>query len=156
MVLIQGSDSVEAQMVIKFPSPCGDYGSYQRRKSPKYTMWKKGFPSPCGDYGSYRHGLWHWLVRRREAVSVPLRGLWFLSNLMNLCATPRPWKFPSPCGDYGSYLKLTRELRVHGLVAFPSPCGDYGSYLYVVTTLTSRGAYPVSVPLRGLWFLSRL
>ena len=41
------------------------------------------FPSPCGDYGSYRH-----LVAEREVhmliqVSVPLRGLWFLSRVIN-------------------------------------------------------------------------
>ena len=36
---------------------------------------------------------------------------------------------------------------------FPSPCGDYGSYQagYLPTDETSRF---VSVPLRGLWFLS--
>ena len=40
---------------------------------------KKKFPSPCGDYGSYRlcgkNG-----VCRSHHISVPLRGLWFLSE----------------------------------------------------------------------------
>ena len=37
------------------------------------------FPSPCGDYGSYRRQ--HRTVARGKGllVSVPLRGLWFLS-----------------------------------------------------------------------------
>ena len=38
-------------------------------------------------------------------VSVPLRGLWFLSTVeaptVDAAATET---FPSPCGDYGSYL----------------------------------------------------
>ena len=36
-------------------------------------------------------------------ISVPLRGLWFLSNGSGLQNYPRPFSFPSPCGDYGSY-----------------------------------------------------
>ena len=60
----------------KFPSPCGDYGSY-RANHGAYGETRQ-FPSPCGDYGSY-------LMKQvsideaRKAVSVPLRGLWFLS-----------------------------------------------------------------------------
>ena len=39
---------------------------------------KKQFPSPCGDYGSY---LGHGQPKSgRALVSVPLRGLWFLSR----------------------------------------------------------------------------
>ena len=62
------------------------------------------FPSPCGDYGSYRHVL---KSAREKAgfVSVPLRGLWFLS-LTTMTETMTSTKqFPSPCGDYGSYLR---------------------------------------------------
>ena len=64
----------------------------------------KRFPSPCGDYGSY---LLHSLTinhSQKEQVSVPLRGLWFLSHVMLdiICDEVAP--FPSPCGDYGSYL----------------------------------------------------
>ena len=36
----------------KFPSPCGDYGSYQELLK-QFKEHKKKFPSPCGDYGSY-------------------------------------------------------------------------------------------------------
>ena len=39
-----------------------------------------------------------------ELVSVPLRGLWFLSRhqLFTVGKRRKSW-FPSPCGDYGSY-----------------------------------------------------
>ena len=37
----------------EFPSPCGDYGSYQVKVFYHYTPKRKKFPSPCGDYGSY-------------------------------------------------------------------------------------------------------
>ena len=36
-------------------------------------------------------------------VSVPLRGLWFLSEGRRNHEKGRHNKFPSPCGDYGSY-----------------------------------------------------
>ena len=38
----------------KFPSPCGDYGSYQH-EARAYWQGPIWFPSPCGDYGSYQH-----------------------------------------------------------------------------------------------------
>ena len=63
---------------------------------------KSLFPSPCGDYGSYR------LIHKPFPfhplpVSVPLRGLWFLSD-QTVWDVARPIaEFPSPCGDYGSY-----------------------------------------------------
>ena len=42
-----------------------------------------------------------------EDVSVPLRGLWFLSSHAN-CSNDFLWgMFPSPYGDYGSYLPVT-------------------------------------------------
>ena len=47
------------------------------------------------------------------AVSVPLRGLWFLSFFDNL-----------------DDAKAARE-------AFPSPCGDYGSYQFAMSVATS-------------------
>ena len=36
---------------------------------------------------------------------------------------------------------------------FPSPCGDYGSYL-IEDERYENYDFEVSVPLRGLWFLS--
>ena len=42
-----------------------------------------------------------------SVVSVPLRGLWFLSMLSTgLINTLRRIKFPSPYGDYGSYHRV--------------------------------------------------
>ena len=85
-------------------------------------------------------------------VSVPLRGLWFLSDdyfrfngygnrfrpltgIMVLIFLMPLTKmlgfivlFPSPYGDYGSY-QMTREEAIRIYVEFPSPYGDYGSYL---------------------------
>ena len=88
-----------------FPSPYGDYGSYQDRPKLK-ELWRKWFPSPYGDYGSY------------------------LFDLVRAC-TSQYYKFPSPYGDYGSY-QHEKSNRYF----------NYGS--------------AVSVPLRGLWFLSAL
>ena len=87
-------------------------------------------------------------------------------------------KFPSPYGDYGSYLHFQVVEKDGKYIMFPSPYGDYGSYLVVIKEV-SRGKYlrfrpltgimvlidkyiyrignevvGVSVPLRGLWFLS--
>ena len=41
-------------------------------------------------------------------VSVPLRGLWFLSVETMRDKFTEWLVFPSPCGDYGSYLVSTR------------------------------------------------
>ena len=38
-------------------------------------------------------------------VSVPLRGLWFLSLRVKRTYGEKLIEFPSPCGDYGSYLE---------------------------------------------------
>ena len=62
-------------------------------------------------------------------VSVPLRGLWFLSLARQACLYQHGREFPSPCGDYGSY---------HGMAQ--KDCQYHWQ--------------EVSVPLRGLWFLS--
>ena len=69
-------------------------------------------------------------VWRKQYVSVPLRGLWFLSAEQDQAVGPFPLRFPSPYGDYGSYLYREKvdDERLIGLL--------------------------VSVPLRGLWFLS--
>ena len=54
MVLIAAYGAYElGKREPKFPSPCGDYGSYLAG-----GKWTTGhslnkFPSPCGDYGSY-------------------------------------------------------------------------------------------------------
>ena len=61
---------------------------------------------------------------------------------------------PSPYGDYGSYLSRKDILRVFRQAWFPSPYGDYGSYLYEQEAADCESFDEVSVPLRGLWFLS--
>ena len=60
-----------------FPSPCGDYGSYQDGTKHYYSEVTADFPSPYGDYGSYQY-----------TPNVGYREI---------------FGFPSPCGDYGSY-----------------------------------------------------
>ena len=84
-----------------FPSPCGDYGSYQTLHDIWKSVWLL-FPSPCGDYGSYQPCPipFH---QRHGRVSVPLRGLWFLSSKNGYRDGIYVVTFPSPCGDYGSY-----------------------------------------------------
>ena len=39
------------------------------------------------------------------------------------------------------------------MTTFPSPCGDYGSYQIEIVSASTKSKW-VSVPLRGLWFLS--
>ena len=86
-----------------FPSPYGDCGSYQVWVETLMIFMPSQFPSPYGDCGSYRNGRYNkvWLVCRfrpltgivvliesiwggmcefQKGVSVPLRGLWFLSE----------------------------------------------------------------------------
>ena len=87
------------------------------------------------------------------ALSVPLRGLWFLSCLNGpYIQLSMFWCFPSPCGDYGSYLTILRNTRVRVLLSVPlrglwflSTTGNK-PFIIIITLL--------SVPLRGLWFLS--
>ena len=84
--------------------------------------------------------------------SVPLRGLWFLSSCPLRRASP-PFGNPSPCGDCGSYPKVgTISIWVE-FGEFPSPCGDCGSYR-LWRRCEALKVKRVSVPLRGLWFLS--
>ena len=64
----------------------------------------------------------------KKKVSVPLRGLWFLS------------------------IGIARR-TLAGYEAFPSPYGDCGSYQYCPYGI-NVSYDSVSVPLRGLWFLS--
>ena len=62
-------------------------------------------------------------------VSVPLRGLWFLSVTCSQQKEVATEKFPSPYGDYGSYQAFPNRHYVIIKGGFPSPYGDYGSYL---------------------------
>ena len=54
MVLIDNKDAdTWNNTPQRFPSPCGDYGSYQKNKLGSMEKAISQFPSPCGDYGSY-------------------------------------------------------------------------------------------------------
>ena len=189
--------------MLTFPSPCGDYGSYRRLAHWRWTVWKlvsvplRGlwFLSPGSRERRMRRSRFRPLagimvliprvrrsiLRRMERVSVPLRGLWFLSPRRKIMATYfdisvsvplrglwflspetlewgislRPLQFPSPCGDYGSYPEYQNPNIIKiGNFEFPSPCGDYGSYHLVRQGKILKYHEKVSVPLRGLWFLS--
>ena len=145
------SSGEQIQVIImrqmKFPSPCGDYGSYLSFMENKkkaiivcfrplagimvliinlaknvYISASLGFRPLAGIMVLIPSSFQSW------DVSVPLRGLWFLSSQMIDVLTKIYKEFPSPCGDYGSYqmMPTSRILRI----MFPSPCGDYGSYQY--------------------------
>ena len=139
----------------RFPSPCGDYGSYQYSVHTEYVTYDfEKFPSPCGDYGSYRHPV---MDRHHHLIG---------------------WRFPSPCGDYGSYLKegsyvdgkgnnsfrplagimvligLTQVELGQLLGMFPSPCGDYGSYRG--SSMTNKEKELCFRPLAGIMVLISL
>ena len=45
-------DKYAKKLQHKFPSPCGDYGSYLEEQLGVF-IYDTEFPSPCGDYGSY-------------------------------------------------------------------------------------------------------
>ena len=78
MVLIAPNLKYCLACAFEFPSPYGDYGSYQLEGVIMENM-KLKFPSPYGDYGSYHHGYSKRVSKETLA-------------------------FPSPYGDYGSYL----------------------------------------------------
>ena len=95
MVLIDTVHMTIIQPRLEFPSPYGDYGSYQYRVLDEYIDSWYGFPSPCGDYGSY-HALTFDYWKKHEDL------------------------FPSPCGDYGSYLlQIQDERRNRNCVSVP-------------------------------------
>ena len=113
------------ELLFSYPSPYGDYGSYEtiQRGYPVCTK----FPSPYGDCGSYqvqqgkgkgrttrfrpltgivvliaKHSILS--IQTANRVSVPLRGLWFLSGDYIVATGEVDQWFPSPYGDCGSYL----------------------------------------------------
>ena len=176
MVLIAYGDRIISNELV-FPSPCGDYGSYHEVAPWEADEEQSEFPSPCGDYGSYRPTLTEKAgnallgfrplagimvlifgksmraPRQGGAVSVPLRGLWFLSVRIArlfftsvLCFRPlagimvlitarptmnnrkRPKGVSVPLR--GLWFLSLNNIKVDGdySIEFPSPCGDYGSY----------------------------
>ena len=83
MVLIEIKENEELLKQFKFPSPYGDYGSYQALQVLTKSHLKK-FPSPYGDYGSYLKTLLQ--VRQMTTKSFrPLTGIMVLINLEKEC-----------------------------------------------------------------------
>ena len=81
MVLIgAGISNIAPPIPLMFPSPCGDYGSYQR------------------EIGGYKYKL--------QPSFRPLAGIMVLINVKGIIGHMVKDMFPSPCGDYGSYLYL--------------------------------------------------
>ena len=64
MVLIGNDNGRMRDNDFKFPSPCGDYGSYQKEAIRYHIEHMDEFPSPCGDYGSYH------LKRRNRGLNI--------------------------------------------------------------------------------------
>ena len=133
-----------------FPSPCGDYGSYLGAlKNQRITTWicfrplagimvlighlrtamgkgRQSFRPLAGIMVLIELKLGN-KAGNQCAVSVPLRGLWFLSQTGHGAESRTRSTFPSPCGDYGSYQR-SLDANAYCWLLFPSPCGDYGSY----------------------------
>ena len=162
--------------LLKFPSPCGDYGSYHcvqefewphnlvcfrplagimvliDKRTGNQELRGTSFRPLAGIMVLIRKGSGNRCIRTGKKSFRPLAGIMVLICLGTDGYRPTDETFPSPCGDYGSYLcsALTALEYVH---KFPSPCGDYGSYQAIVGQVRKTYNF-VSVPLRGLWFLS--
>ena len=140
----------------KFPSPCGDYGSYLptgKNGTPSLII---SFPSPYGDYGSYLLDDKFTYIGMTAEFPSPYGdyGSYLLDDKFTYIGMTA--EFPSPYGDYGSYHFICYQLfSARNLLMFPSPYGDYGSYLDEEVKEKVKKRAEVSVPLRGLWFLSR-
>ena len=154
MVLIAGSAGQRSRaQAHRFRPLAGIMVLITFRQFGRTTKASNRFPSPCGDYGSYQYETASGLAEI-HSVSVPLRGLWFLSTKFGYWTVIELPEFPSPCGDYGSYHHLHYRRRRIAEEKFPSPYGDCGSYLVQRCQLWLAALLHVSVPLRGLWFLS--
>ena len=63
-----------------FPSPCGDYGSYPGGIPTEVNKWQLGFRPLAGIMVLIVLSTPPAFVLSQDQVSVPLRGLWFLSD----------------------------------------------------------------------------
>ena len=86
-------------------------------------------------------------------VSVPLRGLWFLSKVVTAFKAKGGTTFPSPYGDYGSYLFALKCYNTVAKTGF-RPLTGIMVLIDFEEVSGIRVPLEVSVPLRGLWFLS--
>ena len=62
------------------------------------------FPSPYGDYGSYQSTMEFLIGLAVGTRFRPLTGIMVLINTRTHTTANRLKRFPSPYGDYGSYL----------------------------------------------------
>ena len=67
-----------------FPSPCGDYGSYQGKEDTN-VICGDWFPSPCGDYGSYLFRLLFNSKPVNQPSFRPLAGIMVLIRTLYKC-----------------------------------------------------------------------
>ena len=127
MVLIDAGNRTLTTEYDMFPSPCGDYGSYHSRPSNRFVFNT---------------------IRFR-----PLAGIMVLiKGANNMTDEEKKIKFPSPCGDYGSY----HNSDLYRGMIIPT-CFRPLTGIMVLIFLhfrMLRDDTTVSVPLRGLWFLS--
>ena len=86
-------------------------------------------------------------------ISVPLRGLWFLSLKLEHESKDFAENFRPLAGIMVLILQVAAQRYKWKRDLFPSPCGDYGSY-QLKEMLINQMYEMISVPLRGLWFLS--
>ena len=140
-------------------------------------MEKPEFPSPCGDYGSYRRRR-IFLRICRARISVPLRGLWFLSErtkvneslivrdfrplagIMVLIGTYRRNTGRNPRHDFrplAGIMVLIIMATYFDISSLPNfrPLAGIMVLIYYYTVELDDDDIAISVPLRGLWFLSR-
>ena len=162
---------------LTFPSPYGDCGSYHlpycdqsTRRPPcfrpltgivvlifvvrlSHYSGRMKFPSPYGDCGSY-------LAIRRFYLTIlincfrPFTGIMVLIQFSGFIqSSTSSATFPSPYGDYGSYHAGRQTQRITSKACFRPLTG-------IMVLIRNgdgriRNNDSVSVPLRGLWFLSK-
>ena len=138
----------------KFPSPCGDYGSYLptgKNGTPSLII---SFPSPYGDYGSYLDEEVKEKVKKRAEVSVPLRGLWFLSYMTSMYIPLTTTLCFRPLAGIMVLIANETMLQLRRTTSFRPLTG----IMVLIPNVGYREIFglsaEVSVPLRGLWFLS--
>ena len=75
-----------------------------------YKSWQEEFPSPCGDYGSYQKKRLPG-TKITQSGFRPLAGIMVLIHFVQVRQVDDlDAQFPSPCGDYGSYRRPALKL----------------------------------------------
>ena len=129
MVLITSDNFVNCGNTTReFPSPCGDYGSYLYVCMSFYWFSPSGFRPLAGIMVLIINRKIPFLSARTITVSVPLRGLWFLSLHRTHVKGEIIMMSFRPLAGIMVLIDFAEKMETVGLI--------------------------VSVPLRGLWFLS--